>query len=86
MTRFSPGEFYLSNIADAMKSNRAGMRAQLKAIESGNADDAAAVAVQTWTRTGEDLVDHLRTTGVFPHAESPTITTTTTTRTTTRRS
>ncbi|MDO8391787.1 MAG: GntR family transcriptional regulator [Actinomycetota bacterium] len=80
MTRFTPGEFYLSNIADALKTNRAGMRAQLKAIESGNPDEAAAVAVQTWTRTGEDLIAHLQVTGVFPHAETPTTITTTTRR------
>ena len=76
MTRFSPGEFYLSNIADALKSNRAGMRAQLQAIESGNPDEAAAVAMQTWNRTGNDLIAHLRTIGVFPPADAqPTITT-----------
>jgi len=78
MTRFTPGEFYLSNITDALKINRAGMRAQLKAIESGNPDEAAAVAMQTWTRTGEDLIVHLRVSGVFSDtdAQTPTITTT----------
>lgn len=65
MTRFTPGEYYLSNIPDALKRNRAGMRAQLKAIESGDADKAAAVALTTWHTTGEELIAHLQSTGVF---------------------
>ena len=39
-------------------------------------DEAAAVAMQTWNRTGNDLIAHLRTIGVFPPADAqPTITT-----------
>lgn len=76
MTRFTPGEFYLSNIADALKTNRAGMRAQLRAIESGNPDEAAAVAQQTWNRTGEALIAHLSATGVFTDTATNPLTTT----------
>jgi DNA-binding GntR family transcriptional regulator len=80
MSRFTPGEYYLANIPDALKRNRSGLRAQLAAIEAGDAEGAASLTLQSWINTGEALIAHLQSTGVFPeHADS-----TTTNRTTTR--
>ena len=95
MTRFTPGEYYLANVPDALKRNRAVMRAQLRAIEAGDPEAAAAIAVANWAATGEELIAHLRSTGVFedePVMRSASRTTTsrsasrtTTSRTTTNR-
>ena len=81
MTRFTPGEYYLNNIPDALKRSRTGLRAQLRAIQAGDPDAAAAVSLKTWHTTGEELIKHLRSTGVFPDQPTPT-TRTPTTRTT----
>ena len=70
MSRFTPGEFYLANVPEAIKRSRIGLKAQLTAIEQGDAEGAAALTLQSWMRTGDDLVAHLRATGVFPADEA----------------
>ena len=82
MSRFTPGEYYLANVPDALKRNRTHMREELRAIESGDPDRAAAVGLKMWVATGEALISHLRSTGVFlaDTAPAPTSATTATNR------
>lgn len=80
MSRFTPGEFYLANVPEAIKRSRAGLKAQLQAIEQGDAEGAAALTLQSWMRTGDELVAHLQSTGVFTLAEEPTTASNTNTR------
>jgi DNA-binding GntR family transcriptional regulator len=65
MTRFTPGEYYLGNVPEAVKRNRASLRRQLRAVEAGNPDDAAAAAITLWRETADFLIEHLVASGVF---------------------
>ena len=77
MTRFTPGEYYLGNVPEAIKRNRDSLRHQVRAIEAGDADGVAASAVARWRETGELLIEHLTATGVFAaEAQPPALTTT----------
>ncbi|MDO8363118.1 MAG: GntR family transcriptional regulator [Actinomycetota bacterium] len=70
MTRFAPGEYYLSNVPDALQRNRTAMSEQLHAVESGDPEAAAEACARGWERTGEEMIAHLVRTGVFA-AETP---------------
>jgi len=65
MSRFTPGDYYLNHVPDAVQDNRKTLRAMLDAIEAGDAERGAMITVEMWRRTGERLVEHLRATGVF---------------------
>lgn len=65
MVKFTPGDYYMTNVPDAAQGNRTRLRKLLAAVEAGDAERAAAVAIDMWTRAGEHLIDHLNELGVF---------------------
>jgi DNA-binding GntR family transcriptional regulator len=65
MSRFTPGDYYLTHVPDAVQDNAKTLRAMLDAIEAGDAERGAMITVEMWRRTGERLIDHLSATGVF---------------------
>lgn len=65
MSRFTPGDYYLTHVPDAVQDNRRRLRAMLDAIEAGDGERGALLTVEMWRRTGEKLIEHLRSTGVF---------------------
>lgn len=83
MTRFTPGDFYLTNVPDAADRTLAGMRALVRAIASGDGDRAAKEAIRNSTVAGRLLIDHLHAVGVFDSADPASETTSSTTSTTT---
>lgn len=69
MARFTPGEYYLDEVPDAVERSRSTIREQLAAIESGDPERAAEVVMRSWARTGENLIARLVESGVFPSGD-----------------
>lgn len=65
MVKFTPGDYYMSHVPDAVQGNRTRIRKLMAAVEAGDAERAAALAIEMWTRAGELLIDHLHELGVF---------------------
>jgi DNA-binding GntR family transcriptional regulator len=71
MSRFTPGDYYFREVPGAAEHNRKWLRAIIGAIEHGEPDRAADAAIEMSRRSGEQLIAHLRSTGVFAPDQQP---------------